>query len=566
MPLVSAPLRCPSLRDAALVLAALSSLSCTVAGATPCAMAPACEGDVFSLSGCGPSIALERCADRTMRCDPDRGCTGCVPDAVRCDGADVLRCDADGQTWRREETCGGTNACEGGVCVDACELAARERSYLGCAYDAVSTLNALLVADFAFGIVVGNPGGGDAHVRVLHAGEELARVTVAPGDTATVRLAPIEALSEARYGSVLVPDGSFEVLSDRPIAAYQFNPLEFRRSPDCRFTGTGEDLGCFSFTNDASLLLPRTALGTEHLIDTVDGGGTGPAFVTIVASRGANVRVVPTSALLAATDASLPAVRAGEALELALAAGDVLEVVSAGSSLSGTEITSDVPISVFAGNDCANVPAHFGACDHLEEVMPPVPTWGTEVIAAVPAARDGEPVVLRVLSGEDGNEVTISGLPHPIPLDRGERFELVTHDDLAIEATRPILVTQYLVGAAFYDRDGGHAGGGALGDPSMGIVAPVAQYRRDYVFVIPSTYVESFAAIVVKDGDDALLDGQPIEGLTPLEGTGFLVARVPMLGGSHTLVSTHGAGLTIYGLAPYTSYLLPGGLDVELLR
>ena len=52
--------------------------------------------------------------------------------------------------------------------------------------------------------------------------------------------------------------------------------------------------------------------------------------------------------------------------------------------------------------------------------MLPVDSWGSTVVAAAPRAVEGEPSVLHVLSGSDDNEVTITGLPRAITLDRDE--------------------------------------------------------------------------------------------------------------------------------------------------
>ena len=48
----------------------------------------------------------------------------------------------------------------------------------------------------------------------------------------------------------------------------------------------------------------------------------------------------------------------------------------AGTDLSGTIITSDKPIAVFGGNECANIPTAVAFCDHIVEEIPPTNTWG----------------------------------------------------------------------------------------------------------------------------------------------------------------------------------------------
>jgi len=45
--------------------------------------------------------------------------------------------------------------------------------------------------------------------------------------------------------------------------------------------------------------------------------------------------------------------------------------------------------------------------------------------------------------------------------------------------------------------------------------------------------------------------------------TGMGVARVPVLAGQHSLSGAKGFGIVVYGFAPYTSYMYPGGLDLR---
>ncbi|HEY8432877.1 MAG TPA: IgGFc-binding protein, partial [Sandaracinaceae bacterium] len=403
-------------------------------------------------------------------------------------------------------------------------------------------------------------------VRVLRREVEVARAIVPARSAVELALPRVEALAASRRSSTLERGGAYRVLSDRPVAAYQYNPLEFRAHDECVYTGTGGELDCFSFSNDASLLLPAHSLGTSYLADArraVVGAGS---FVAIAATEDASLRVTVTSATAPAADGTVPALTAGETLEIDLHGGDVLQLVSLEGSLAGTEIEGDAPLLVVAGADCANVPAASPACDHLEETMPPIESWGRSVVAAAPRSVEGEPSVLRVMSGADGNVITMTGLPGPIRLDRGETFEVLTEEDALVEGTGPLLVTQYLVGALYFDRAIPRRDATTVGDPSMGVATSLEQLRTSYAFVVPSTFDRNTAAIVAHADDEVRLDGSPIASWDAVGSSPWRVARVPIAGGAHVLTSRSGAGLSLYGVAPFTSYLLPGGLDVETLQ
>src|SRR4029079_11825410 len=75
--------------------------------------------------------------------------------------------------------------------------------------------------------------------------------------------------------------------------------------------------------------------------------------------------------------------------------------------LTGSHVVADQPVEVFGGHACSFVPYNTWACDHLEEQMTPLDTWGQKVIAVqTKPIVNGDPGVFRVMSGSDGNQIT----------------------------------------------------------------------------------------------------------------------------------------------------------------
>ena len=66
--------------------------------------------------------------------------------------------------------------------------------------------------------------------------------------------------------------------------------------------------------------------------------------------------------------------------------------------------------------------------------------------------------------------------------------------------------------------------------------------------------------------DSFTLDGVPVSGFSGIGGSGYGVARVEIPGGSHEIASTDEFGITCYGYGNYTSYMYPGGLDVDQIN
>lgn len=82
--------------------------------------------------------------------------------------------------------------------------------------------------------------------------------------------------------------------------------------------------------------------------------------------------------------------------------------ISHNTDMSGTRIFSTRPISVFSGNECANVPFDKGYCDHLVEHIPPVNTWGQRFITAPLAGRRGGDF-FRIMAANQSTDVRING-------------------------------------------------------------------------------------------------------------------------------------------------------------
>lgn len=99
----------------------------------------------------------------------------------------------------------------------------------------------------------------------------------------------------------------------------------------------------------------------------------------------------------------------------------------------------------------------------------------------------------------------------------------------------------------------------------MVLEVPTRQYRSDYVFVVPATYTTSFLQAVGPTNTTLLLDGNPwMASREFIESTPWTVHRARITPGTHRINSSDGRpfGIKVIGIAPYTSYMYPGGLDL----
>jgi len=390
------------------------------------------------------------------------------------------------------------------------------------------------------------------------------------------------------------------ITSNQPVTAYQFNPLENEQV----------------YSNDASVLFPTSAFGTEYRIVSLKDIGTFHAFATILAPKADTTVTVTTTA--AASAGAAGNLTAGSAKTFGLSAGQVLNIESTieGSDLSGTLITSDKPIVVFAGHEAA-VTGDKCCADHLEQQMAPVPAWGKSYVIARSKRRFKEPEYVRVVAHKDGTQVTVNPAvvsPPSFTLNAGQMKELIVDGDFQITATQPVMVAQFLASSfevvgpgldscssnaqcpqnwtcsgtcvtgpcindatcgagftceTFNDPLFGEMGSecAPIGDPTLILVAPAEQWLADYVFLTPPKYAENYITIVAEPNTVVTMDGAtvPDASFSAIPGTTYRVYRGPVSEGVHVLSATKAVSVIAYGYDDDVSYGYPAGLGVKTL-
>src|SRR5262245_48114176 len=167
---------------------------------------------------------------------------------------------------------------------ESCEEAAAAKSYVGCDYWPTVTANPV-PSVFDYAVVVSNTGSVAADVTVTGPSAVDIKRTVAPGTLETIYLPWVSNLKgpEVPYtggpaigmdASVGAAGGAYHVKSSVPVIVAQFNALEYKGvggPPGKDWTSCGPAFNCFSFTNDASLLLPSTAWSTNYRVTGVRG-------------------------------------------------------------------------------------------------------------------------------------------------------------------------------------------------------------------------------------------------------------------------------------------------------
>jgi hypothetical protein len=312
-------------------------------------------------------------------------------------------------------------------------------------------------------------------------------------------------------------------------------------------------LNRIQFTTDAYLGLPTDILGTQYLVegymnvDIVEG----TEFAVVAAQNGTTVTINPKVTTDGHTAGTPYTVNLNQGQTYQLRNTDVSP-----ADLSGSIVTSDKPIAVFGGHECANIPQGYVACDHVVEEMTPTATWGKSFVTEPLATRTGGDT-FRYLADTDGTIVKVNGAT-VATLNRGQLFEQILTAASAITSDKPILVTQYSNSSSF---------DGVTSDPFEVIVPPSEQFLNSYTVTTPATgFNTNFINVVAPTASlgSIKLDGVAVPGasFTAIPGTSFSGAQLPVALGSHTMDGAQPFGITVYGFADYDSYGYPGGLSL----
>jgi hypothetical protein len=570
-----------------------------------------CDGNVEKV--CDGKGAFAHTIPCTSECKDGQGCVSCVPNTGACDPASKLAtlCDSAGE-YTATFPCNDPNTCDADGCHGVCAPSTLGTGNVGCDFWSTVTTNSVWQANrnawgagLHFGVVVGNVSATDpASITIDTADKRSIAVTLMPREVQAVNLTwvpdlkgpdwqtPWEPASSTE--SVSVPLGAHHIKSNLPIVAYQFSPIEGTVAYiDGCPTVPNTPTGCFSYSTDASLLLPWHALFASSYATTgyhalhqdpfppsmpssqLDMGD----FLSITAAEDNTYVTVtlPANQTVLPWSGGTPFV-SGQALPV-MNAGDVVQLVTPGKSadetLSGTEILSGgKPVHVLSGLGCASIPVDPTHCGHMEDVVFPKEAFGKEYIVPVlhgppddPASTKPPPQIahtIRVQAITDGTAITFEpSMLTGVTLGRGEVLEMpnVTAD-VRISSTVPFGVTQFVDG-----RGSAYPNGFAVGGPSQVSAVPISQFQTSYDFAASPKFDYNYVSILAPTAATVTIDDQPLASsqFKAVGSSGMSVAHVDLKLNDHlhSVKADKPVGIVVYGYARYASYAYPGGLDLK---
>jgi hypothetical protein len=485
-----------------------------------------------------------------------------------------------------------------------CDEAAMLKSYIGCDYWPTVTPNNVL-GTFDFAVVVANTGMSTASISVTGPNGFAQMTSVASGQLQKIYLPWVQPLKRADatcgmpmplVDSLLAAKSAYHMVSSVPVVVYQFNALEYKPAGgppgkswqpcidygknNCKTINPGYQ--CFSYTNDASLLLPSTAwTGNYRYTGWHTDYGAGSVMSITAVQDGTNVTVKLNGIGEILSGTGVNAIAVGGMGMYTLNQGDVLQLTANGtfgggpdSDLSGALIKANKPIEVISSDYCTTNPSLAPACDHVEQSVFPAETLGKHyLISAIPGPQ-GNVVgqTVRLVGNFDGTQLTfnppVSGAPSM--LNAGQVAEIGPIDtDFEVKGDKEFAVTTMMQGGSVVDPNTPDIM--QRGDPSLSLMFAVEQFRSKYLFLAPSDYDVNFLVVTAPSNAMLMLDGAAVsQTSTPIGSTGYSTIRVPLPTGAgmpeqHQLSSDQPIGIQVLGYGQYTSYQYPGGGNLGII-
>ena len=170
-------------------------------------------------------------------------------------------------------------------------------------------------------------------------------------------------------------------------------------------------------------------------------------------------------------------------------------LISSEDDMTGTKITSNKPLTVISGHQCATVPSTGTGCEPLTVQVPPTFTWGTEFLLSPFAGVQ----TFRAVTSENNTSFRVVCGTMLSLFQENVVFQHLTDKHCYLETSKPVLLTQV-----------------AIGDPAIALISAIDQYIHETEFFSLPTdeftdqYISVTVAVEHYNPTAILLDGTTI--------------------------------------------------------
>lgn len=315
------------------------------------------------------------------------------------------------------------------------------------------------------------------------------------------------------------------------------------------------------FTTSSFTGYPTTLLGTNYCVmarGSMDTSDPNPhsQFAIVATADNTTVTITPSpkADLEGHTNSyTVPTLQQGETYQINSSdnTGDV----------TGTWVTSDKPVAVFAGANIAFVPdtnTPYG--NPLVQEQLPVDSWGRQALGLSFAGRQNGDSY-RVLAATNDTEVFINSIAAGT-IQAGQFLDLILDGPVEFRGSHPIQVAQFANGFWFDQQ---------YGDPCEILLPPTGHYlETNTVITLPNDFVtgdffENYLNIIVPQSatNNTWVDGSLVAATNYVAiGTGgYYGAQITITNsGVHTVTSSQPVGVQVYGFGYTDAYGYFGGV------
>ena len=333
----------------------------------------------------------------------------------------------------------------------------------------------------------------------------------------------------------LIETNSLHVTANHPVSVYGMN---YNPTASAAFTGYPTPL---LGTNYCLIARPSwTFYGFSELAVTATADNT---TVTIIPS--------PTANLEGHANSYNKTLQQGQTYQI-----NSLNDAGGGFSddVTGTRVTSDKPIAVFAGATLAIVPdADTLSGNPLMQQQMPIDSWGKQVLALSFAGRTGGDSY-RVLAAFTNTIVLTNGVVVGT-YQAGQFLDLTNSGPVEFRGSQPIQVAHFANGL---DLSG-------YGDPCEILLPPIAHYLMTNIVETPAEGfdINYLNIIVIQSAiTNTVLDGSTVAATNfmAIGTSGYFGAQLSVTNGVHKVKSSQPVGVEVYGFGDHDAYGYFGGI------
>ena len=345
------------------------------------------------------------------------------------------------------------------------------------------------------------------------------------------------------------------------------------------------------YTADAFLALPSGPILQEYkyIINSMlwnnRTGDNFPSLMLLVGTEDdTNVTITPTKYVIVPydlrdMDEPRSFITPGQSYTVTLNKMETYQIENS-LDLTGSQVVSSKPLSVFAGHECADVPGSVEYCDHLFEQVPTTSTWGRFFfLVSSDSIGRVSPEWYRIVSAKPFTTIAITCFQlldslhsfsynaYIAPVGGFEQFQMERDNYCYAVADKPVLVMQYAYG--------GSANSG-VGDPFMMMILPTEQFVTDTtlhfwaygnfnsditVIALQQNYLSN---VVLDDNITHTFDWIELY-CSEQELCGYTL-RLPVIAGSHSIKHLNSSvpmAVYVYGFDYYQGYGYPAALSLK---